>query len=52
MKILKISKRILQAILSITAFQTVFMAVNSLTPFFSLTVPNFVMFFQVIESEI
>jgi len=39
------SKRFLQTVLF---FQTVFLAVQTLTPIFLLTVPNFEVFFEVI----
>jgi len=42
------SKWILQAILSLTVFLNCLSDVQSLTPLFSLTVPNFVVLFQVI----
>jgi len=41
-------KWVLQAILSLTVVSTVFLSVQSLTPLFSLMVPNFVVSFLVI----
>jgi len=43
------SKWILQTILFLTVFKTVFLAVQILITHFSLTVLHFVVFFQVIE---
>jgi len=42
------SKWVLQTIASLTVFETVFLAVQILIPLFSLTVPNFVVFFRFI----
>jgi len=43
------SKWVLQAILPCLSIKTVFLAVQTLTPLFSLTVPYFVVFFKVIK---
>jgi len=45
------SKWDLQAILSLTVFQTVFQAVQNLTPLFSLTVPNVVGLFMLLDRK-
>jgi len=45
------SKWVLQVILSLTTFQTVFMSVQTLTPLFPLTVPNFVVFFTLLNRK-
>jgi len=42
-------KGVLQAILSLTIFLNYILAIQTLTPLFSLTVPNFVLFFQAIK---
>jgi len=43
------SKGVLQLILSLTSCQIVFLVVRNFTPLFSLTVPNFVVFFEVVK---
>jgi len=45
------SKWVLQAILPLTVFQTVFLSVQNLTPFFSLTVLHFVVFFRLLDRK-
>jgi len=44
-------KWVLEAILSLTVFQTVFQTVQTLTLLFFLTVPNFVVFFRLLNRK-
>jgi len=41
----------LQAILSLIVFQTLFLAIQTLTPLFFLTVPNFVVIFRLSDRK-
>jgi len=45
------SKWGLPAILSLTIFQTVFLTVQTLAPLFSLTVPNLIAFFRLLDRK-